>query len=124
MKTDDNDSTACTVHTVFQTLHVRTHLIFISILQGGTLIIGLPQWLSGKESTCNAGDAGSTPGLGRSAGEVNGNSLQYSCLEDPIGRGGWQAVVHRVAKSRTRLKRLSTRAHTHYMHFTDEEAEV
>ena len=124
MKTDDNDNTACTVDTLFQTLHVRTHLMFIPILQGGALIIGFPQWLSGKESTCNAGDTGSTPGLGRSPGEGNGNSLQYSCLEDLIGRRGWQAIVHRVAKSRTRLKRLSTHAHTHYMHFTDEEAEV
>ena len=82
MKTDgDNDLTACTVHTLFQTLHVSTHLIFISILQGGALIIGLPQWLSGKESTCNAGDNGSTPGLGRYLGEGNGYPLQDSGLE-------------------------------------------
>ena len=39
--------------------------------------MGLPQWLSGKELTCNAGDAGLTPGSGRSPGEGNGNSLQY-----------------------------------------------
>ena len=98
MKTDDNDSTACTVHTVFQTLHVRTHLIFISILQGGALIIGLPQWLSGKESTCNAGDAGSTPGLGRSPGEGNGNSLQFSCLGNPMDSRVWRATDHGVTK--------------------------
>ena len=44
---------------------------------------GLPWWLSGKESVCNAGDTGdlgSTPGSGRSPGEGNGNPLQYSCL--------------------------------------------
>ena len=46
----------------------------------------------GKESTCNAGDPGSVPGLGRSPGEGNGNPLQYSCLENPMDRGAWQAL--------------------------------
>ena len=48
-----------------------------------------------KNSPANVGDArdvGSTPGLGRSPGEGNGNSLQYSCLENPMDRGAWQAV--------------------------------
>ena len=44
-------------------------------------------WLSGKESACQAGDAGSVPGLGRSLGGGNGNPLQYSCLENPMDRG-------------------------------------
>ena len=60
--------------------------------------------LSGKESACNAGDTGdvgSIPGLGRSLGRGNDNPLQYSCLENPMDRGAWQATVHRVAKSRT-----------------------
>ena len=52
----------------------------------------------GKESACNAGDLGSIPGLGRSAGEGNGNPLQYSCLENPMDRGAWQAAVHGVAR--------------------------
>ena len=43
----------------------------------------------------------SIPGSGRSPGEGNGNPLQYSCLENPMGRGAWQATVHEVAKSRT-----------------------
>ena len=43
----------------------------------------------GKESTCNAGDMGSIPGLGRSLGEGNGNPLQYSCLENPTDKGSW-----------------------------------
>ena len=60
--------------------------------------------LDGKESTCNARDLGSIPGLGRSPGEGNGNSLQYSCLENPMDRGTWRATVHGVAKSQTRLK--------------------
>ena len=52
----------------------------------------------GKESVCNAGDPGLTPGSGRSPEEGNGNPLQYSCLENPIDRGAWQAVVHGVAR--------------------------
>ena len=56
-----------------------------------------------KESACNAGDPGSIPGSGRSLGEGNGKPLQYSCLENPMDRGAWQATVHRVAKSRTGL---------------------
>ena len=64
-----------------------------------------------KESAYNAGNAGDMsliPGLGRSPGEENGNPLQYSCLETPHGQWSLQAVVHRVAKSRTQPKRLST----------------
>ena len=45
---------------------------------------GLPWWLSGKESACNAGDLGSIPGSGRSPGGGHGKSLQYSCLENPM----------------------------------------
>ena len=58
---------------------------------------------TGKESVCNAGDLGSIPGLGRSSGEENGNPLQYSCLENPMDRGAWQATVQEVEKSQTRL---------------------
>ena len=46
-------------------------------------------------------DAGSITGSGRSPGDGHGNPLQYSCLENSIDRGAWQAVVHRVAKSQT-----------------------
>ena len=56
-----------------------------------------------KESACNARDPGLIPGWGRSPGEGNGKPLQYSCLENPMDRGAWQATVHRVAKSRTGL---------------------
>ena len=51
-----------------------------------------------KASAYNAGYPGSIPGLGRSTGEGNGNPLQYSCLENPMDRGAWQATVHGVAK--------------------------
>ena len=55
------------------------------------------------ESACSAGDLGLMPGLGRSPGDGNGNPLQYSCLENPMDGGAWQATLHGVAKSRTRL---------------------
>jgi len=58
-----------------------------------------PRWLSSKESTCNAGDLGLIPRLGRSPGEGNGNPLQYSCLGNPKGRGAWRAIIHGVAKT-------------------------
>ena len=59
----------------------------------------IPRWLSGKESVCIAGDACSIPGLERSPGEGKGNSPQCSCLGNPMDRGAWQAMVHRVAES-------------------------
>ena len=62
---------------------------------------GLPWWLSGKESACNAGDLGLIPGLGRYPGEGRGNPLQYSCLRNPMDRGAWWAAVHGVTKSQT-----------------------
>ena len=59
--------------------------------------------MAGKESACNEGGLGSVPGLGRSPGEGNGNSLQDSCLENSKDRGTWWATVHGVAKSWTQL---------------------
>ena len=72
------------------------------------VFMGFPGGLNGKESTCKAGDTkstSSTPGLGRPPGGGHGNPLQYSCLENPMDRGAQQAIVHRVTKSRTCLKR-------------------
>ena len=57
-----------------------------------------------KESACSTEDWGSIPGPGRSPGEGDGNPLQCSCLENPMDRGAWQAIVHRVAKSQPRLR--------------------
>ena len=56
-----------------------------------------------KASAYNAGDLGSIPWLGRSPGEGNGNPLQYSCLENPMGGGAWQATVHRLQVARVRI---------------------
>ena len=76
-----------------------------------------------KNLPANAGDirdAGLIPGLGRFPGEGNGYPLQYSCLENPMDRGTWQAVVHSVAKSWIQLKRLNMHAgarccHRHFL---------
>ena len=64
----------------------------------------------------NAGDPGSIPGMGRSPGGGHGNPLQYSCLENPMDRGTWQATVrtvYGVAKSRTQLSDLTL---SHFYH--------
>ena len=68
-------------------------LVHYHFLRGSE--VKVPAW--------NAGDLGLIPGLGRSPGEGNGNPLQYSCLENPMEGGAWWAIVHGVAKSRTRL---------------------
>ena len=63
--------------------------VFKYILLGGS---------DGEESACNARDPGSSPGLGRSPGEGDGNPLQYSCLENSMDRGAWWTVIHGVPK--------------------------
>ena len=74
---------------------------------------GFPNGSDGKESTCNARDLGSIPGLGRSPGEGNGNPLQYSFLENPMDGRAWQAIIHGVSKSRTRLNDFTFTFHFH-----------
>ena len=66
-----------------------------------------------KNSPANTGDVrdlGSIPGSGRSPGGGRGNPFHYSCLENPMDRGAWQAVVQRVAKSRIQVKPLGRAA--------------
>ena len=60
--------------------------------------LGFPGGSDSKESAYNAGDLGSIPGSGRSPGEGNGYPLQYSCLENPMDRGAWWAIVHGVTQ--------------------------
>ena len=62
-----------------------------------------------KECTCNAGDLGWIPRLGRSPGGGHGNPLQYSCLENPMDKGAWRATVHGVTKTQTRLSNKHSR---------------
>ena len=68
--------------------------------------MGFPGCSVVKKMPACAGDAGDTsliPGLGRSPGRGNGKPLQYSCLENSMNRGAWQAIIHVVTKNRTRL---------------------
>ena len=71
---------------------------------GGSVVKNLPG------SAGNRRDTGSIPGSGRSPGVGNGTPLQFSCLENPMDRGAWWAMVHEVAKSQARLKQFSTQA--------------
>ena len=68
-----------------------------------TFLLGFPGGSVVRNPPANVGDAGSIPGLRRCPGEGNGNPLQYSCLENPMDRGAWQATVHEIAKSQTQL---------------------
>ena len=70
----------------------------ISILYVTKNVLGFPGG-EGKESVCNAGDLGSIPGSGRSPGEGNSTTLQYSCLENSMDRGVWRATVQGVTES-------------------------
>ena len=65
--------------------------------------LGFPGSSDGRESACNVGDLSLIPGLGRCPGGGHGNPLQYSCLENPMDRGAWQATVRRVTESWTQL---------------------
>ena len=67
------------------------------------VLLDFPGGSDGKMSASKVGDLGSIPRSGRSPGEVNGNPLQYSCLENSMDGEAWWATVHGVAKSRTRL---------------------
>ena len=90
--------------------------IFLTQESNQGLLSGIFQWphvnssqvaLVVKNPPANAGDirdVGSIPGLGRSPGGGYHNLFQYSCLENPMERGAWHAIVHGVAKSQTRLK--------------------
>ncbi|CAN0513986.1 unnamed protein product [Rangifer tarandus platyrhynchus] len=76
--------------------------------------MGLPRWLSGKESACQCRRGRQETWLdswGARSGKGNGNPLQYSCLENPMDRGAWWATVHEVARVRHHL--ASEHVHTH-----------
>ena len=78
-----------------------SHITRISLKTTTILLLSVPDDSDANESACNAGDLGSVPESGRCPGEGNGNPLQYSCLENPMDRGAWWAIVHGVAKNRT-----------------------
>ena len=66
-------------------------------VDGDSVVKNLPAM---QETVCNARDAGSIPGPGRSPGEGNGKPLQYSCLGNLMDKGAWWAAVHGVARVR------------------------
>ena len=72
------------------------------------MYMAFPGGSDGKESTCNAGDLGLIPGLGRYPGEGHSYPRQYSGLENSMNRGAWQATVHCVVKSWTQLNDVHT----------------
>ena len=102
-------------------LPIRKHLVTLSVI--AFLTVSLVSLLFfffvyamlscvlvlSKESACNAGDWGLIPGSRRSPGAGNGNPLQYSCLENSMDRGVWQATVLEIAKSSTQLFSVSVR---------------
>ena len=63
--------------------------------------MGFPSGSKIKDPSASVREAGSIPGSGRSPGKGNDNPLQYSCLENPMNRGAWQAIIHGVIKSQT-----------------------
>ena len=78
------------------------HQQYICVILGGPVQMPVsPGGSDGKESTCNEGGLGLIPELGGSLGEGNGNPFQYSCLENSMERGAWQATVHGVTKGWT-----------------------
>ena len=80
--------------------------------RNGCLQQGFPGGSDDKASAYNVGDLGSISGSRRSPGEGNGNALQYSCLENPMDRVAWQATVHEVTESWTRLSDFTHFAHS------------
>ena len=85
-------------------LHVHPYELMAFPFQTKDCVFPLSAGLGSKESACNAGDLGSVPGSGKPSGGGNGNPLQHSCLESPVDRGAWWAVVHGVTKSWARLR--------------------
>ena len=82
-------------------------------LPKGSYRWAFPSGSNGKEPACNAGDLGLILEWGKSPGEGHDNPLQYSCLENPMDRGTWQATIHEAAKSRTQLSNTHIHTHTH-----------
>ena len=87
------------------------------------LTMGFLSSTSGKECQCRRlKDTGSIPGLGRSPGRGHGNPHQYCCLENPMHRGAWWAMVHKIEKSQTQLKRLGMHAQPEHISQTGIQA--
>ena len=104
-------------------LKLSNSLFSFSIYLLSTSYIYFPAGSEGKESACNAGDPGSISGLERSSGEGNGNPLQYSCLENLMDGGAWQATAPWGRKESDTTQRLHFHSHfttstCHVLHTT------
>ena len=103
------DETTSNEQSVYLSIDKNTHSMGQNNIAKGFEILSylhgnswdLPGGARGKEPACSAANAGSIPGLGRSAGGVHGNPPLYSCLANSMDRGGWWAAVHGVAQSYT-----------------------
>ena len=95
---------------IYTRTHTHTHMYRACLV---SLVVRNPPANAGHVRA-----SGLIPGSGKSPGGGHGNSLQYSCLENPMDRGAWRDTAHRVEKSWTRLERLSTHAYMYY--FTKE----
>jgi len=73
--------------------------VILTLQKQNSLTGGFPGSSDSKESACNAGDLSLIPGSGRSPGEGKGYLVQYSCVENSMDRGVWQATVQGVAES-------------------------
>ena len=82
-------------HQILASSILSSFFFFLSI---AIAVLGFPRGSDGKESTCNVGDSDMIPGLERSPGEGHDNPLQYSCLENSMDKGAWQATVMRLQR--------------------------
>ena len=106
-----NSISLCVPHSVLQgqiclLLQVSLDFLLLHFSPYDGFPHSFPHRSVGKESIYNAGDPGSIPGSGRFPGERTDNPLWYSCLENPMDRGAWQAISHEVTES-------DTTKHTH-----------
>ena len=85
----------------------QKEIVIFNIFKKGIWLRDFPGGSDSEESACIAGSPGSIPGLGRSPGERKDYPLQYSCLENSMDRGAWQATVHGVTKSWTWTEQLT-----------------
>ena len=112
-----NHPTGFTMEQLFSISLAFEHYIWGGGVQGEASL-----WFSGKEYTCNAGDAGNVcliPGSGRSPRGGHGNPLQHSCQKNHVDREAWWAMIHGCAKSQTQLKWLSI-AHSTFFNLMQE----
>ena len=84
----------------------------VGFLVKALILLWAPSVVQCKESACNVGDTGLIPGSGWSPEREHDNPLQYSCSENHMDRGAWQATVQRIGKSQTQLKWLSMHTHS------------